>query len=154
VRLIFGSGVAAMTVQPPPPPPSTGLASLDVDLPQSGQVYRFTTPRGEVEINAWAISKRLSDRIRGLLLVLSTLVVAVIGIGLVRWHFCSVLVGPSGSTHLIWIGLLMACLGIFPAVGILAFMAGVAAKLARWIGRLANGQRTEGRAFESLNRVA
>jgi autotransporter-associated beta strand protein len=111
--------------------PATGLASLDVQLPWSGQVYRFTTPLGEVEITAWAISKELSDRLTDLPVILATLVLAAVGIALVRWRFWNVLVGRRGSTHLIWIGLLMACFGIFAVVGVAAMVAGVTAKIVR-----------------------
>jgi uncharacterized membrane protein len=127
-----------------PQPPATGLASLDVELPRSGEVYRFTTPRGEIEITAWAISKTLSHRLEYLVVVLTTLVVLVAGIILVRRQFWKALVGPVGSTHLIWIGLLMAVFGIFAVVGLLAAAVGVAAKVVRGIARAA--ARRRGRA--------
>jgi hypothetical protein len=116
-------------------PSATGLASLDVELPRSGQVYRFTTPRGEVEITAWAISKKLSLRLYDLLLIASTLVLLVVGIVLLRLRFWSALLGPTGSTYVIWVGLLMVVFGVFPVVGGLAFVAAVAAKIARMAGR-------------------
>jgi membrane-bound ClpP family serine protease len=100
-------------------------------LPWPGQVYRFTTPLGEVEITAWAISKKLSDRLTDLPGILATLVLAAVGIALVRRRFWNVLVGRRGSTHLIWIGLLMACFGIFAVVGVAAMVAGVTAKIVR-----------------------
>ncbi len=35
-----------------------GLVSLDVELPQRGIEYRFTTPRGDIEITARAVSRQ------------------------------------------------------------------------------------------------
>ena len=139
-RLEFPPAAPAAAA-PSPPPPVTGLASLDVDLPQSGQVYRFTTPRGEVEITAWAVSKRVTRRLLDLLPALLTLALLVAGIVLVRLQFWSVLIGRAGSTCLVCIGLVMVVLGIFPIVGSLAVVVGVIAKLARWIARLESRRR-------------
>jgi hypothetical protein len=122
-------------------PSATGLASLDVELPRPGQVYRFTTPRGEVEITAWAISKKLSLRLYDLLLIASTLVFLLVGIVLLRLRFGSMLVSRTGSTHLIWVGLLMVVFGVFPVLGALAFVVGVAAKIARGVARMAGRRR-------------
>jgi autotransporter-associated beta strand protein len=131
-----GYWIAKPTYEAPSSGPATGLASLDVELPRSGQVYRFTTPLGEVEITAWAVSKKLSDRLTDLPFILATLVLAAVGIALVRRRFWNVLVGRRGSTHLIWIGLLMACFGIFAVVGVVAMVVGIMAKIVR----MARGQ--------------
>jgi hypothetical protein len=69
---------------PSPQPPATGLVSLDVDLPQTGQVYRFTTPRGEVQITAWAISETLRRRLLDVVPMLLTLAGILAGLVLVR----------------------------------------------------------------------
>ena len=39
-----------------------GIASLDVQLPKRGTVFRFSTPRGDVKITARAVSRELTDR--------------------------------------------------------------------------------------------
>ncbi len=51
-----------------------GLASLDVELPLRGVVYRFTTPGGDAEITARALPSRLLRRVGGA----AALVVAVL----------------------------------------------------------------------------
>ncbi|MEY4176712.1 MAG: hypothetical protein RLY70_286 [Planctomycetota bacterium] len=38
------------------------LTSLDVDLPSGGREYLFRTPRGELEISAYAVSRPLAER--------------------------------------------------------------------------------------------
>ncbi len=40
----------------------TGFASLDVTLPERGRVFRFTTPRGDMEITARALPNNLNGR--------------------------------------------------------------------------------------------
>jgi hypothetical protein len=49
---------------------TAGLASLDVQLPERGELYRFTTPRGAVEITARAVPTDTLNRLSRLLLVL------------------------------------------------------------------------------------
>lgn len=52
-----GSGVA---------PSIAGLASLDVEIPQDGVEFLFTTPRGKVEILARPVSQSLVSRLWGI----------------------------------------------------------------------------------------
>jgi hypothetical protein len=40
-----------------------GLASLDFPLPERGQVYYFTTPRGDVQITARPVNREMGDRL-------------------------------------------------------------------------------------------
>ncbi|MCX5659362.1 MAG: hypothetical protein NTW19_06515 [Planctomycetota bacterium] len=57
---------------------ATGLASLDVAVPIRGLAYRFTTPRGEVEISAVAVSRPFVGNLFRLGVALAALVVVVI----------------------------------------------------------------------------
>ena len=107
----------------------TGLASLDVELPLRGAVYRFTTPRGDVEITARSVSNDLMTRLAYAL----GIVVAVL---LVRWliHFArqgrfNWLNTRAGSTCLICFGLLALFTCIFPLLGLVALVAGVVIKI-------------------------
>ena len=52
---------------------AAGLASLDVRLPERGKMYLFTTPRGDIEITASAISASTLSRLSGLAAVLSAI---------------------------------------------------------------------------------
>jgi hypothetical protein len=53
------------------------LTSLDVDLPAGGREFLFRTPRGELEISGYAVSKPLAERTKRL----AGLVLLVIVIG-------------------------------------------------------------------------
>ncbi len=53
----------------------SGLASLDVEFPERGVEYMFTTPRGEVEITARAVTTPLVDRLTRLVWVLAAVAV-------------------------------------------------------------------------------
>ncbi|MCU0878555.1 MAG: hypothetical protein MUF06_12280 [Pirellulaceae bacterium] len=44
---------------------AAGLASLDFKLPERGEVYLFTVPRGQIEIKAWPVAHELVRRILG-----------------------------------------------------------------------------------------
>ena len=50
---------------------SAGLASLDVQLPERGQLYRFTTPRGDIAITARAVPLDVLSRLTALAAVWS-----------------------------------------------------------------------------------
>jgi hypothetical protein len=60
------SGPVAPPLTPPAPTaaavPTAGLVSLDVEFPERGTAYYFTTPRGAVEITARPVDRRLVDR--------------------------------------------------------------------------------------------
>ena len=48
---------------------AAGLASLDVAIPQRGRMYRFTTPRGDLEITARSIPMTVLSRFYGLIAI-------------------------------------------------------------------------------------
>jgi hypothetical protein len=49
---------------------AAGLASLDVQFPERGRLYRFTTPRGDITLAARAVSHSTLSRLTGLAAVL------------------------------------------------------------------------------------
>ncbi len=120
----------------------TGLASLELQLPEHDddfyQVYRFTTPRGEVEITAWAVSENLLTRLLRLAGVVAALVVLACFVRLARAGWFAWLGGPGGSTLLICAGLLGLLLGILPAAGLVVLVAGIVIKIRRAVTRSAN----------------
>lgn len=103
---------------------SFGLASLDVELPERGQLFLFTTPRGDVEITARAVDQKTMNRslnaawLGGLLVVLSIVAwvvrkltsesagMAILGGLLLLVGVTSFLIG-----YWPWIGALMALTG-------------------------------------------
>jgi hypothetical protein len=105
---------------------AAGLASLDVQLPERGRVYRFTTPRGDIEIRARAVPLAALSRLSGLAAVLAAIaIVWLIGRESSRhaWRRLarSFIVGLS----LIIVGLGSVIVGILPFGGMLAIAAGL-----------------------------
>jgi hypothetical protein len=108
-------------------PPARGFASLDVDLPTRGQVYRFTTTRGDLRLSARAVSRHWFDGLARLGMVVAGIVVL--------WLMVRVLRNP-GVIHyvdsavcgglLLIVGLLFMCSGLLPIVGVLAILGSLA----------------------------
>ncbi len=118
------SGIAADGRAPAVQPPATGLASLDFELPTRGALYRFTTPRGEVEITAWSFSNDLLRRLVAMAIVaVVALVIGTAARRMDRGRFAW-LETRTGSTLLICLGLLSFFGGILPVVGLVAVVAG------------------------------
>jgi hypothetical protein len=119
----------------------TGLASLQLQLPEHEedfyQVYRFSTPRGEVEITAWAVSDNLLTRLLEVAAVL--VAVGVLGylVRLARAGRFARLWGATGSTLMVCVGLLALLFGILPVAGLAALVAGIAIKVRRAAARSA-----------------
>jgi hypothetical protein len=106
-----------------------GLASLDVEIPARGTVYRFTTPRGEMEIRARAMSRPLLANLE-LLGITALVVVAIWGIyGIVRREGFMDTYGRTLSTATIIAGLMSVVSGILPVAGLVVTMGGVVWKV-------------------------
>ena len=103
----------------------THLASLDVDLPLRGREYLFTTPRGDIDITARAVSEPLLGRLYRLLVIAAGFVVLVVLLRVLprvlpvlhrsRWFAAAVLLA----------GLLSLLLGIFPILALAALIYGL-----------------------------
>jgi hypothetical protein len=112
-----------------------GLASLDIELPERGVVYRFSTPRGEVQVTARAASNRLIEaleRVAGVLVVLAAVAV------LRRWlrsRTFSLHAQAAVSTLMIVAGVLGLLVGVFPLAALVAVIVGVAMKVALFFAR-------------------
>ena len=102
----------------------TGLTSLDVDLPQRGREYFFTTPRGDIEVTAQPIKSSQLNRATGLLIVLAALFAAWI-----LWRAARLLFtrfhGKPLATLLVILGCFSLCSGTLPVLGILAIASGI-----------------------------
>lgn len=112
---------------------AANMASLDIELPVRGIEYWFTTPRGDVQVSARAISRTLTARLIRLGWLLAAFV--VLGV-LYRWIArggLAVLAGRLGSSLLIVLGLFSLISGVFPGVGLIGLIAGVAIKIKRRI---------------------
>lgn len=106
-----------------------GMASLDVQLPARGRVYRFTTPRGDVEVTASAASRPLIEgleRVGGV----AALVIVVLAIRrLARRRSFGLQTQSTLSTVLIVLGIIGLFVGILPVAGLIAIVIGVIMKI-------------------------
>jgi len=101
------------------------LASLDVDLPDRGVEFMFTTPRGEIEITARAVSAPMTERIVWLIAIVVALVVLYIIYRLAR-RIVPWLVGSQvGASLLFLAGVFSLLFGLFPIAALTAFVVGL-----------------------------
>ncbi len=107
------------------------LASLDVELPQRGREYLFSTPRGDGQLSVQGISQRDYQR----LLTIATLLL----IAAVVWLTCKLMsrlkrtVWGKGSLVVVLtlFGVLSLVLGYLPIYGILAILAAIVIAVSR-----------------------
>jgi len=116
----------------------TGLASLEVALPQQDDFYQtlnFTTPRGEVKITARSASRDSLAKLADLgILALIVAVVAYL-VRLARDGRLAWLAQPGGSTLLICLGVLGLFCGVFPVAAVIVLSVGIAIKVYRLFTR-------------------
>jgi hypothetical protein len=108
-----------------------GLASLDIEVPLRGVEYRFTTPRGEVEITARAAGVSLLDRLGRALAAVVLVALAWAAVRLVRRATLADRFRRFAPAVLIVAGIGSVLLGILPIAGLLAIVAGIALLVAR-----------------------
>ncbi|QDU31570.1 hypothetical protein ETAA8_67290 [Anatilimnocola aggregata] len=116
----------------------SGLASLEIKLPERGQVFLFTTPRGAIEITAQPVSWDLIRRWSSL-----AILAAVIAVGLIVYRICRQLpvrraTGTMAFAILLILGgLLSIILQVLPVVGLLLLIAGIVLVVRRALDRRA-----------------
>jgi hypothetical protein len=105
-----------------------GLASLDFELPQPpGRLYRFTTPRGEMELAARAVSTAWLARLGGLA-VIAGLVLVVYGFARAgRRTTFSGLRTRTAALLLALLGVLSLLSGLLPILGLACLVIGIVA---------------------------
>ena len=113
---------------------AAGLASLDVALPQRGRLYRFTTPRGELEIHARSVSLVVLQKLAGLAAVLVAIVIVwALGREKARRAWRRVFASLAFAIVLIVLGLVSVLFGLFPLAGLLALVIGIVLAIrSRW----------------------
>src|SRR5262249_1724506 len=116
---------------------AAGLASLDVQLPERGRLYRFTTPRGEVEITARAVPLTVISRLWALVAILVTVIVIwLMGHESSRRFWIWLSGTKTLAVGLILLGLASLIGGIFPVAGLMMVLAGIGLLLwSRWVDR-------------------
>jgi hypothetical protein len=113
-----------------------GMASLDVELPARGTLYRFTMPRAEIDIAARPVSQPLIDsliRIGGVLVAL-----AVLALGWRFWKRGGLppTVRPAAALILIILAAIGLLGGVFPIASFVVLVAAIV-----WRVRLAIERR-------------
>jgi len=106
-----------------------GFASLDVEVPLRGAVYRFTTPRGDIRISTRAVSRPLLANLE--LLGIAALTVVVIAF-VHRWVRRERLLETHDrplTTAMIMVGLLSVATGIMPVAGLALAIGGLIWKI-------------------------
>jgi hypothetical protein len=114
---------------------ATGLTSLGVDLPPDDgdrwESYRFTTPRGEVEVSGWTTSRQVLDALKRIGLAAGLLAIVV----LLRRFFSGRRLSPQSvrawSTVMIIIGTLGILMGVLPLAALVLLLVGIVVKLKR-----------------------
>ena len=102
----------------------SGLTSLDVDLPERGVEYLFTTPRGDIEIAAQSVAADQVDRALGLLAILGVLI-ALAFIYRIGRAILARISDRAIAVMLILLGLISVVGGILPVVGVVMIVVGV-----------------------------
>jgi hypothetical protein len=112
----------------------TGLASLDIEIPQRGQAFLFTMPRGDIEITATPASRDLLFRLTNL-----GIIAALIALGVIVYRICRQLpVRKATGTMafailLILLGLISVIGNILPVFGAVLLIVGIGLLVLRLI---------------------
>ncbi|MGD0897158.1 MAG: DUF4974 domain-containing protein [Thermoguttaceae bacterium] len=105
--------------------PRGELADLVPAIPEDAEVYRFTTPRGDVQITARTVSNNLLARLLHLAVMVGVVLVAWCAVRLARSGRLSRLSRPGTSAMLTATGVLSIVTGILPIVGLAAMIEGL-----------------------------
>lgn len=131
-------------VDQPPPPPwvpavadapdiATGLASLDVALPGEDrgrwESHRFTTPRGEIGILAYAVGWEAVDMLKRVGTALGLLMALFVFRVLARTGLMSVKTRRLLSTVIILVSVLGLLVGLFPIAALVLLIAAIVMRI-------------------------
>ena len=108
-----------------PTVPVASWISLDVDLPERGQEYLFTTPRGDIAITAQTVSTSLVERLLRLLSLAAVILGLLLAYRLARFVGPRLLGSVAGNVCLLLVGVLSMLIGVFPVAGLLLLVIGV-----------------------------
>ncbi len=106
---------------------AAGLASLDFTLPERGQEFNFTTPRGQIEIEARPVAQTLLARLIGLTIVGAVIVLVWLIARKPARDFWRMLFSTMASgVVLAVIGLVSIVSGFLPLAGLALLVIGLA----------------------------
>jgi hypothetical protein len=104
--------------------PATGLASLEIKIPERGVVYRFTKPRGDLELNARSVDAGQVERGRRLLEIFVVLLVILAILSVLR-YLSQKLGRRIQAVSLVLLGLVSLVSGVFMIAGLALLVVGV-----------------------------
>jgi len=104
------------------------LTGLAVDFPLRGVAFHFTTPRGDVSVTARSVLSGFLVNLMRLGITVLAVVAFVLAYLLATRLKTLELIGATGATAMIVLGILSTLTGVFPVVGILAVIGGLIAR--------------------------
>jgi hypothetical protein len=106
---------------------AAGLASLDFTLPERGQEFNFTTPRGQIEIEARPVAQTLLARLTGLAILGAVIVLVwLVGRKPARDFWRLLFSTVASGIVLAVIGLVSLISGFLPLAGLALLVIGIA----------------------------
>jgi hypothetical protein len=103
-----------------------GLVSLDVQIPRRGEVYRFTTPRGDAQITAQAAAVPLVDNLQRLAIVAGVIALFYLVYRLAKGgKLTRIFSSISSSVALLLIGAFSLFTWLLPVVGLILIVTGI-----------------------------
>ena len=109
---------------------AAGLASLDFRLPERGQAFSFTTPRGQIEITARPVGIDLVTRLMGLAgLAAVILIVWVATRKPAREAYTRLFSTVASGVLVAILGLASLITGVLPIAGLVMLVGGIALAL-------------------------
>ena len=114
---------------------TSGLASLDIDIPQRGEAYRFVTARGELEITAQYVDTTWLTRMGWLVGSLIGIVAMFFAVRAIDWSFFDRRLRWAGPAMLLGVGLLVMLATSYGPWGLVLVVVGGLLLLRAWLLR-------------------
>jgi hypothetical protein len=112
---------------------AAGLASLDVEIPQRGRLYRFMTPRGEIRIEARSVSEENVSRATYFVgLLVGILAVWFFGRERARRIWARLFRSIVFGMLIVLAGLICLGAGFLPLLGLFLILAGICIATRSW----------------------
>jgi hypothetical protein len=114
---------------------TTGLASLDIVIPQRGEEYRFVTARGELQITAQYVDMTWLRRMGYLAVTLVGIVATFLAARRIDWTFFDRRLRWSGPIALVAAGVLVVLLSSYGLWGVVLLVVGGLLLVRAWLIR-------------------
>ena len=110
----------------------TGLVSLDVPVPLRGVEYRFTTPRGDIAIEARAIQATFWHRLVRLIACVAAIAVLVLIVRWINQRGFDTVFGRGVSIVVVLLGAIMFLVQLVPMLALLMVIFGIVQLVRVW----------------------